>query len=681
MGQRWICTNGHTLAEAPSRSRCPVCAAEASPLVPVGAAALAAHDFPDTLVPGSLGSTGTGTPSGDAPTLVPSGTNGHSPARPPSETEETLHPPTPLFPPGAPTNARPVSPLTGQQAHYPDAATLVPPSGPASAGGAGPVVLPDYEILEVLGRGGMGVVYKARQKALGRVVALKMILAGQHASQEELRRFQVEAEAVARLQHPNIVAIHDIGTRDGRPYFSLEYCDGGSLQSRLDGSPLPPAHAAGLVRKLAEAVGYAHGKGIIHRDLKPANVLLVETRDTPLERATPKITDFGLAKRIEDDQGHTATEAILGTPTYMAPEQAQGKTKSVGPQADVYALGAILYDLLTGRPPFKGATAMDTIQMVQTAEPVPPVRLQPGIPGDLQTITLKCLEKAPERRYGSAGDLAADLGRFLSGQPILARPVGSWERAWKYVRRNPLASAFIALCFLAPAAVAGVSIGYSFHLAEQKRIADDAKDKAEGESKKARLAEEKAKKALAETEIERDNAKKAKTKAEKAEGRARASEGEALDYLNKAQRAADRLLRVAQTKLRDLGGTEAARRELLAEGMKLTRQFLARRGASLPDRLRAAQAAALVGEMEAQLGQDRAAIGHFDESLSAYDAVLAMSEKHRLDASFQNQAVEVCLLRWSAQEAVEPARAKESLDAALARIGAMPEEIRSDAAT
>ena len=306
---------------------------------------------------------------------------------PPADSiNETLQKPATLSPDGRPTGhmgqgaaTEPAPPNHGE--------TLVRPTIPSSP--KQPTQIPQatvtgYEILGVLGRGGMGVVYKARQVGLNRIVALKMILSGAHASDEELHRFRTEAEAVARLRHPNIVQIFDIGERDGRPHFALEFCEGGSLQQQLDGTPMDPRRAATLLATIAEAVAHAHAHGIIHRDLKPANILL--TAD-----GAPKLTDFGLAKRIDDDQGQTGTEAVLGTPTYMAPEQAAGKTRQVGPSADLYSLGAIFYDLLTGRPPFRGTTALDTIQMVQTAEPIPPTRLQPGVPADLQTICLKCL--------------------------------------------------------------------------------------------------------------------------------------------------------------------------------------------------------------------------------------------------------------------------------------------------
>jgi WD40 repeat protein len=305
-----------------------------------------------------------------------------------------------------------------------------------AAGGPHPV--PGYEILGELGRGGMGVVYRARQVRLNRTVALKMILAGGHAGPAALARFRTEAEAVAQLQHPNIVQIYDVGEAGGLPYFSLEYAEGGGLDRRLDGTPLPPREAAALVETLARAVHEAHRKGVVHRDLKPANILLSA-------EGTPKITDFGLAKRLDSQDGQTQTGAVLGSPSYMAPEQAAGKAREVGPAADVYALGAILYELLTGRPPFRAATPLETVMQVVSADPVPPGRLQPGLPRDLETVCLKCLGKEPSRRYGSAEALADDLGRFLAGEPIAARPVGAWGRAVKWARRRPAVAAMLGL--------------------------------------------------------------------------------------------------------------------------------------------------------------------------------------------------------------------------------------------
>jgi serine/threonine-protein kinase len=300
----------------------------------------------------------------------------------------------------------------------------VPPSLP------GGVTIGGYDILGSLGQGAMGVVYKARQRALKRLVALKMISAGAHAGDRERARFRAEAEAAARLQHPNIVQIHEIGEHEGRPFFSLEFVDGGSLARKIDGAPQPAHYAAEIVRTLAVAMDYAHQQGIVHRDLKPANILL--TTD-----GMPKIADFGLAKSLEDDSVHTQTGTIMGTPSYMSPEQAEGNTREIGPPADVYALGAVLYDLLTGRPPFRGTSLWETVSQVKTQEPVPPRQLQPGVPLDLETICLKCLEKEIGKRYTRAADLAEDLRRFISGEPILARPLSSPERLWRWCRRNP----------------------------------------------------------------------------------------------------------------------------------------------------------------------------------------------------------------------------------------------------
>jgi tetratricopeptide (TPR) repeat protein len=323
------------------------------------------------------------------------------------------------------------------------------------------VAVPGYEMLEVLGKGGMGVVYKARQVSLGRLVALKMILHGGHAGREERRRFRAEAEAVARLQHPNIVQVYEVGESQGLPYFSLEYCGGGSLADRLDGTPWQASPAAELVQKLSRAMVAAHAAGIVHRDLKPANVLL--TAD-----GTPKVTDFGLAKRL-DQEGRTQTGAIVGTPSYMAPEQASGE-KSVGPGADVYALGAILYELLTGRPPFKAATPLDTVQQVVHDEPVPVRRLQPKVPRDLQTVCHKCLEKDPRKRFSSAEALAEDLRRFGAGEPVAARPVGTVGRVARWARRRPAVAALLGLvALLAIGGVGGILWAYGETVREKKR--------------------------------------------------------------------------------------------------------------------------------------------------------------------------------------------------------------------
>ncbi len=285
-----------------------------------------------------------------------------------------------------------------------------------------PVRVPGYEILDELGRGGMGVVYKALQTGLNRVVALKMVLSGDYASAAQLARFRLEAEAVAQLQHPHIVQVYGSGEVDGKPYLCLEFVDGGPLDKKLSGAPRPFREAAELVRLLAEAMHYAHERHILHRDIKPANILLTSKGD-------PKIADFGLAKKLDDQGGQTQSGSVMGTPNYMAPEQALGRTRELGPAADVYSLGAVLYEMLVGRPPFKGETVLDTLEQVRSREPVRPRRLEPKTPRDLETICLRCLRKDPKERYHNAQGLADDLKDFLAGRPIRARPHYWWRAA------------------------------------------------------------------------------------------------------------------------------------------------------------------------------------------------------------------------------------------------------------
>jgi WD40 repeat protein len=332
--------------------------------------------------------------------------------------------------------------------------------------------VPGYEILGILGRGGMGVVYKARQLSLKRLVALKMILTGPDTDSRVIERFRAEAEAVASLQHPNIVQVYETGEHEGQPYFSLELVEGGSLDRHLAGQPLPPRNAAELLETLARAVHHAHEHGIAHRDLKPANVLLASGgREPPVDSATgrsrpplAKITDFGLAKRLDVDLGQTQTGAILGTPTYMAPEQADGLSGAVGPLADIYSLGAILYTCLVGHPPFKGATLLDTLEQVRHLEPVPPRQLLPKTPRDLETICLKCLQKDPRRRYGSALELAEDLRRFLEGVPIRARPLGPLGRLVRWARRRPALASLVLVSAAAALALLGGGLWYNSRL-------------------------------------------------------------------------------------------------------------------------------------------------------------------------------------------------------------------------
>ena len=342
--------------------------------------------------------------------------------------------------------------------------------------------VPGYEVLGELGRGGMGVVYKARQVGLNRVVALKMILHAGHAGREARDRFLVEAESVARLQHPNIVQVHEIGEHDGAPFFSLEFCPGGSLDRKLDGTPLEPRKAAELLETLARAVHAAHQAQVIHRDLKPANVLLGAD-------GTPKITDFGLAKKLDADTGQTQHGAIMGTPSYMAPEQASGALDQVGPLSDVYSLAAILYEFLTGHSPFRAATVWDTLDQVRTQEPVPPRRLQPRCPLDLETVCLKGLQKAPRKRYASALELAGDLRAFLDGRTIQARRTPTWERAWKWTRRKPALAALAVAVFLAILFASGGGLFYGLYKDQQLTLQRQATEQEKKETARQRQVE------------------------------------------------------------------------------------------------------------------------------------------------------------------------------------------------
>jgi eukaryotic-like serine/threonine-protein kinase len=297
------------------------------------------------------------------------------------------------------------------------------------------VDIPGYHVLEEIGRGGMGVVYKARQSSLNRLVALKMLLPYKQAGEADLARLRAEAKAIAALRHPNIIQIYEIGEHHGRPFLALEYCAGGNLDRKINGTPLSNEEAATLVQTMARAIDAAHRVGVVHRDLKPANVLLTE------DEGQIKITDFGLAKRV-GSEADTRTGQILGTPSFMAPEQAAGQSKRVTVATDIYALGGILYETLTGRPPFRGATAFDTISQVLEQDPAPPRLLNPRVDIDLETICLKCLEKDPARRYATALDLADDLQRYLARESISARSVNLLDRLGRTLGRSRLGAEF-----------------------------------------------------------------------------------------------------------------------------------------------------------------------------------------------------------------------------------------------
>jgi WD40 repeat protein len=395
--------------------------------------------------------------------------------------------PTVLQEPGA-LSVRAGPPVVAP-AHNPDAAPTL------SGAGTGPQPLSrigEYEILSTIGRGGMGVVFKARHVRLGRVVALKMLSGGLLARPEDVHRFEIEAAAAAQLQHPNIVALYEVGTYEDQPFFSMEFVHGSSLAGRVLFGPLPGRLAASYLERVARAVHYAHSRGIIHRDLKPANILLDEADE-------PKITDFGLAKLTAGDSGQTRTGTVMGTPSYMAPEQANAR-KDIGPACDIYSLGAILYELITGRPPFQGESALETLRRVAEDEPVAPRLLNPHVDRDLETICLKCLEKEPGRRYATAAALADDLRHYLGGEPITARRLGVAGRTVKWVQRQP---ATAALLFVTVAALVGFA-GFEWHNADQEhRLRQEAEHLRLLADEQRQIAEKEKKEVLAHDVISR----------------------------------------------------------------------------------------------------------------------------------------------------------------------------------
>jgi serine/threonine protein kinase len=358
-----------------------------------------------------------------------------------------------------------------------------------------------YTIKRVLGRGGMGIVYLAHQPKLGRTVALKMVLAGAHSSSSTLDRFLAEAKAVAHLQHPNIVQIFEIGEHDRLPFFSLEFVDGQALDDKLRGNPLPPQESAQLLVTICRAMQYAHDNGVLHRDLKPANILLTKS-------GVPKVTDFGLAKRLEDEaeSGTTREGTIMGTPSYMSPEQAQGAIAKLGPATDQYSLGAMLYEFLTGRPPFVSPKPFETIMQVIKNEPLAPRELQPKVPLDLETICLKTLSKEPEKRYASCAELADDLERYLRGEPILARPVSNAEKAWRWYKRNRLVGNLSIAAAVGLLAVAIISTWSAFTLNSKNKELQTAQ---EATLEQARIAKQNELAALENERVAQANEKRA----------------------------------------------------------------------------------------------------------------------------------------------------------------------------
>jgi hypothetical protein len=554
-------------------------------------------------------------------------------AAPQAETgtiQGTLQPPRPPSPAPAVVYSRTL-PMSGPEAP--------PPSPPPSRW---PTV-PGYEILRELGRGGMGVVYKAKQTALNRVVALKMIRAGTQAGSEELMRFKIEAEAVAALQHPNIVQIYEVGEYEGLPFFSLEYVDGGSLQKRMTDGLVPARQAADLVEALARAIHHAHQRGVVHRDLKPANILLASGGRQPpdgaeadpsggvrppLSEAVPKITDFGLAKRLRGESGHTGTGAILGTPSYMAPEQAAGRAREIGPACDIYALGAILYDLLTGRPPFRGDSVMETLKQVLDVDPVPPSSLQPGLPRDLEIICLKCLQKAPAQRYATAEALAEDLRRWRVGEPIRARATPAWERAVKWARRRPAAASLLAAAAVALLAVAADAVWYADH---ERRRADE----------EARL---------------RGQAEREHEEATREEQRARGNFRDAVDAIEEL------LEEAARHRPEDLPSLRGMYEDQLARAERFFRRFLHEGGGDGAARREDALARTRLAILERKRGRPERSLALCDEALAELEGLLQENPE-------QSDL-------WTARVAVRAERG-----AALAAAGRGPEALRADIET
>ena len=394
-----------------------------------------------------------------------------------------------------------------------------------SIAGVGNQCVGDFILLEVIGRGEMGIVYKARQLGINPVVALKMVLAVELADRATLERFRSEAEAAGKVDHPHIVPVYQFGVHQDHPYLAMGLVEGVSLKDRLSEGPLPVREAAEIVAKIARAIDYAHQCGVVHRDLKPHNILM----DL---RGEPRVTDFGLAKSLVDDSGMTATGQILGTPSFMPPEQARGEADRVTASADIYSLGATLYALLTGRPPFQGASVSETLLQVVQHEPIPPHRLQPTVSVDLETICLECLHKEPGRRYGSAGVLADDLERFLEGRPISVRPIGTTERTWHgpWCRRNPVVASLAVATFVA---LLGEQL-------RRRRSGFGALSEAQG----ARIQRDSALVANAKAAESLDKATEAESAARKAEGNARKEAiraNEAADQANLAKTNAEQV--------------------------------------------------------------------------------------------------------------------------------------------
>ena len=525
-----------------------------------------------------------------------------------------------------------------------------------------------YRLESLVARGGMAEVWEGYDRLLDRAVAVKMPLVHLREQPEFLQRFQREAVAAAQLQHPNIVQIYEIGDQDGRPYFSLEFVDGGSLAGQLNGVPQTPHHAAELVETLALAMEAAHRLGLIHRDLKPANILMTQT-------GIPKITDFGLAKRLNEDSGQTGSGVVMGTPSYMAPEQAKGQINLLGPAADIYSLGAILYETLTGRPPFRGATVLETLEQVLQDEPVPPSRLQPKVPRDLETICLKCLNKEPPKRYTSAQEMADDLRRFLNNEPIHARPITTLERGMKWVRRRPTLAALYAVVLLILLAVPAVIVAFSqVQAAHEHQRAEEQAQQAETErglKDKAVAAEQLAKDNETKAKDNEQLAKKNEQLAKENETKAKDSEAKAKDNFLKADEnlklaldAVNQMLtEVGQEQLANLPGMEEVRRDLLDQAAVFYQNLAQKKTLDPKLTLKGAEAYLRVGDIQKTLGDNARAEAAYK---SAAEVLTQLQGPLAADRDFQTvQGTYYNNQGNLYQDTGRPQQAEEAYDQAL----------------
>jgi serine/threonine protein kinase/tetratricopeptide (TPR) repeat protein len=506
--------------------------------------------------------------------------------------------------------------------------------------------LGQYELLEEVDRGGMGVVYRARQRGLNRIVAVKSIRSAT-VSESDRARFRLEAEAAAKLEHPNIVRVYEVSEHDGYDFLSMEFIEGGSLQRRLKEGRLSPRLAAELIATLADTVQFAHDHGIVHRDLKPGNILICgEWADTkgqrPLAQSLPvtiKITDFGLAKRFRDNaNAKTQAGAILGTPSYMSPEQADGRQADVGPQSDIYSLGAILYELLTGLPPFEAPTAIQTLQWIRSRDPVPPERLAPDVPRDLATICLKCLHKEPARRYASARDLADDVRCFLDHRPIRARPTPWTERSSRWVRRHSLIAALAAALFVVCAVSGGLFVWQQYRVGHLTTLAASTE----------RVAVQQEKRAAA------------------AEADAEASFQQSRELVEQWTRLGEQLYQQP--------GMDELRRQALEKALEFYSQFLAQHGDDPQLRLATARAAIRAGVLQSELGHWEPSEKNLTQAISLFDSlpVTDASAEERLGALLHLAHVRRRLERWSESEATY----QEAIDSGKRLVAGHPDNDR-----